>query len=82
VSIFASRTAVRLGSDFATGGYAEGLSSADLAKKIDANGDGWISHDEWMAYQGKVFDLMNTSTTHKGQLGDQELIATGKSSTQ
>jgi hypothetical protein len=79
VSIFASRTAARLGSDFATGGYAQGLSSAELAKKIDANGDGWISHDEWMAYQEKVFDLMNTSVTHKDQLGDQELFATGRS---
>ena len=79
VSIFASRTAVRLGSDFATGGYAQGLSSAELAKKIDVNGDGWISHEEWMAYQGKVFNLMNTSVTHKDQLGDQELLATGGS---
>jgi EF hand len=79
VSIFAGRTAVRLGSDFATGGYAQGLSSAELAKKIDANGDGWISREEWMMYQGKVFDLMNTSVTHKGQLGDQELFATGGS---
>jgi hypothetical protein len=80
VSIFAGRTAVRLGSDFATGGYAQGLSSTELAKKIDANGDGWISHEEWMAYQEKVFDLMNTSVTHKDQLGDQELFATGGSS--
>jgi hypothetical protein len=77
VAIFASRTAVRLSSDFATGGYAQGLSSAELARKIDANGDGWISHEEWMTYQGKVFDLMNTSVTHKGQLGDKELFATG-----
>jgi hypothetical protein len=79
VAIFASRTAVRLSSDFATGGYAQGLLSAELAKKIDANDDGWISHEEWIAYQGKVFDLMNTSVTHKGQLGDQELFATGGS---
>jgi hypothetical protein len=79
VSIFSGRTAVRLGSDFATGGYAQGLSSTELAKKIDANNDGWISHEEWMAYQGKIFDLMNTSVTHKDQLGDQELFATGGS---
>src|SRR6202046_1921408 len=41
VAIFASRTEVRLGSDLATGGYARGLNSAELAHKIDANGDGW-----------------------------------------
>ncbi len=81
VTIFASRTAVRLGSDFATGGYATGLSSSELAHKIDTDGDGWISHEEWMTYQGKVFDLMNTSVTHKGLLGNDEMFATGGAST-
>jgi hypothetical protein len=74
VDIFAQRTAVRLGSDFATGGYARGLASKELAHKIDANGDGWISHEEWMTYQDKIFDLMNTSTTHKNLLGDDEML--------
>src|SRR5258708_37381009 len=60
-SIFAGRTEVRLGTSLATGGYTRGLASAELAHKIDANGDGWISHEEWMAYQGKIFDMMNTS---------------------
>src|ERR1700691_6801874 len=77
VTIFAGRTAVRLGSDFATGGYTRGLASAELAHKIDANGDGWISHEEWMTYQGKIFDLMNTSSTHKDTLGIEEVFATG-----
>jgi hypothetical protein len=62
---------------FATGGYARGLDSTELARKIDTNGDGWISHDEWMTYQGKVFDLMNTSVTHKGEIGHEEMFATG-----
>jgi EF hand len=74
VRIFAGRTEVRVGSNFATGGYARGLASAELAHKIDANGDGWISHEEWMTYQGKVFDLMNTSTVHKNLLGTEEMF--------
>ncbi len=76
-TIFAGRTEVRLGTSLATGGYARGLASAELAHKIDANGDGWISHEEWMAYQGKIFDMMNTSVTHRGALGVEELFATG-----
>jgi hypothetical protein len=76
VDIFASRTDVRLGATLATGGYANGLASSELAHKIDANKDGWISHDEWMTYQGKIFDIMNTSTTHKGFLGAEEMFAT------
>src|SRR5580692_916281 len=76
-TIFAGRTEVRLGTSLATGGYARGLTSAELAHKIDANGDGWISREEWMTYQGKIFDLMNTSTTHKDTLGVEEVFATG-----
>src|ERR1700734_767276 len=57
--IFARRTEARI-TTFATGGYARGLDSTELARKIDTDGDGWISHDEWMTYQGKVFALMNT----------------------
>ena len=76
-TIFAERTEVRLGTSLATGGYARGLASAELAHKIDANGDGWISHEEWMTYQGKIFDLMNTSLAHRDVLGDEEMFATG-----
>jgi len=76
-AIFASRTEVRLGTSLATGGYARGLASAELAHKIDTDGDGWISHEEWMTYQGKIFDLMNTSLAHRDVLGDEEMFATG-----
>ena len=76
-TIFAGRTEVRLGTSLATGGYARGLTSAELAHKIDVNGDGWISHEEWMTYQGKIFDMMNTSVTHKDQIGVDEMFATG-----
>ena len=74
--IFARRTEARI-TTLATGGYARGLDSTELARKIDANGDGWISHDEWMTYQGKIFDLMNTSVTHKDEIGHEEMFATG-----
>ena len=63
---------------FATGGYARGLRSAAMMHKIDTDNDGTISHDEYIAYQSKVFDMMDTSTTHKGQVGKEEvMLATG-----
>jgi EF hand len=75
-SIFVSRRCARLMS-FATGGFARGLCSMETSRDIDTNGDGRISHDEFMAYQGKIFDMMDTSRTHPGVLGDQEMFATG-----
>jgi hypothetical protein len=62
---------------FATGGYARGLRTASMMHKIDTDGDGSISHDEYIAYQTKIFDMMDTSTAHKGMLGPQEMFATG-----
>jgi hypothetical protein len=79
VAIFAGRTEIRIDSSLATGGYADGLRSAELAHKIDADGDGWISHEEWMSYQGKIFDLLNTSPTHKDVLTPDDMFGTGGS---
>jgi hypothetical protein len=62
---------------FATGGYARGLRTTAMMHKIDTDGDGTISHDEYIAYQTKIFDMMDTSTVHKGALGTQEMFATG-----
>ena len=62
---------------FATGGYARGLRTEEMMHKIDTDGDGTISHDEYIAYQTKIFDMMDTSTTHKGMIGPQEMFATG-----
>jgi hypothetical protein len=46
--------------------------------KIDTDGDGTVSHDEFIAYQLKIFDMMDTSATHKGNVGKQEIMfATG-----
>jgi hypothetical protein len=62
--IFVTRRCQRLVS-FGTGGFAR---------------DGRISHDEFMAYQGKIFDMMDTSRTHPGVLGEKEMFATGGAS--
>jgi hypothetical protein len=63
----------------ATGGFARGLRTKAMMHKIDTDGDGTVSHDEYIAYQVKVFDMMDTSTTHKGQLG-KDMFATGGAS--
>ena len=66
-------------SGFSTGGFARGLRTEAMMHKIDTDGDGTISHDEYIAYQTKIFDMMDTSTTHKGQLG-KDAFATGGAS--
>jgi hypothetical protein len=49
-----------------------------MMHKIDTDNDGTISHDEYIAYQSKVFDMLDTSTAHKGQVGKEEvMLATG-----
>jgi hypothetical protein len=62
---------------FASGSFARGLRTEQMMHKIDTDGDGTVSHDEYIAYQTKVFDMMDTSTTHKGMLGKEEMLATG-----
>ena len=65
-------------SSFATGGYARGLRTEEMMHKIDANGDGSVSHEEFIAYQARIFDMMDTSATHRGMVGEQEIMfATG-----
>jgi Ca2+-binding EF-hand superfamily protein len=60
---------------FATGGYARGLQTKALMHKIDTDGDGTVSHDEYIAYQTKVFDMMDKNKS--GSLGPQEFLAKG-----
>jgi Ca2+-binding EF-hand superfamily protein len=63
---------------FATGGYARGLRTKEMMDKIDTDRDGTISQAELIAYVTKVFDMMDTSTTHKGTVGKEEVMfATG-----
>jgi hypothetical protein len=61
-------------SSFATGGFSQGLKTMEMMHKIDTDGDGTVSHDEYIAYQTKVFDMMDTG--HKGMLS-KEQFATG-----
>ena len=58
---------------FATGGYARGLQTKAMMHKIDTDGDGSVSHDEFIAYETKVFDMMDKN--HTGSLGPQEFLA-------
>ena len=48
---------------FATGGYARGLHSEKLMHKIDTDGDGMVSKDEWIAFQEKVFAMLDKNKT-------------------
>jgi len=57
---------------FATGGYARGLQTKAMMHKIDTDNDGTVSHDEFIAYQSKVFDMMDK--TKSGSLGPQEFL--------
>jgi Ca2+-binding EF-hand superfamily protein len=63
---------------FATGGYARGLRTKEMMDKIDTDRDGTISQAEFITYLTKVFDMMDTSATHKGAITKQEVMfATG-----
>ena len=57
---------------FATGGYARGLQTRSMMHKIDTDNDGTVSHDEYIAYQTKLFDMMDKN--HAGSLGPQEFL--------
>ena len=57
---------------FATGGYARGLRTISEMHKIDTDGDGTVSHDEFIIYQTKVFDMMDKN--HTASLGPQDFL--------
>jgi Ca2+-binding EF-hand superfamily protein len=68
---------------FATGGYARGLRTKEMMDKIDTDRDGTISQAELSAFVTKVFDMMDTSATHKGTVSKEEVVfATGGYNTQ
>jgi hypothetical protein len=62
---------------FSTGGFATGLRTRQMMHKIDTDGDGTISHDEFITYQAKVFDMMDTG--HKGMLSKDQFATGGAS---
>jgi hypothetical protein len=57
---------------FATGGYARGLQTKAMMHKIDADGEGTVSHDEFIAYQTKVFEMMDAGKS--GVVGPQAFL--------
>jgi Ca2+-binding EF-hand superfamily protein len=60
---------------FATGGFANALRTSDMFTKLDANRDGNVSRDEFVAYQSKLFDMMDTGKTR--MLGQNEFFGRG-----
>jgi hypothetical protein len=57
---------------FATGGYARGLRTMSEMHKIDTDSDGTVSHDEFIAYQSKVFDMMDSNKS--GVVGPHDFL--------
>src|SRR5256885_1312901 len=55
---------------FATAGYSHGLETKQMFGKIDANGDGKVLHDEYIAFQVKVFEMMVTKKAHELRASD------------
>jgi Ca2+-binding EF-hand superfamily protein len=57
---------------FATGGYARGLRSEELMKKM-TNGTGMLTKDEWIAFHEKIFVMLDKKKT--GVVDAQEFIS-------
>jgi hypothetical protein len=57
---------------FATLGYAHGLMSREMFGKIDTKGAGKVSKDDYLAFQMKIFELMDAHK--KQQLGVADFI--------
>jgi Ca2+-binding EF-hand superfamily protein len=56
----------------ATGGYARGLQTKVMMRKIDTNGDGTVSHDEFIAYQTRVFEMIDKTSIEN--VGPQDFL--------
>ena len=60
---------------FATGGFASELRSSEMWTHLDADHDGKVTREEFLAYQSKVFDMMDTGKTR--MLGQNEFFGRG-----
>lgn len=59
---------------FGTGGYATGLRTKETMHKMDTNGDGMVSKDEWTSFQEKMFDALDKDKS--GFIDEMEFTAT------
>ena len=59
---------------FGTGGYASGLRTREMMHKMDTNGDGMLSKDEWMSFQERTFDALDKDKS--GYIDTAEFTAT------
>ncbi len=48
---------------FATAAYSRGLRTNDMFKKIDADGDGKITREEFVNYHLKIFGMLDVKKT-------------------
>jgi hypothetical protein len=46
---------------YATEGYLEGLRTKAMMEKMDVNSTGVVSRDDWLAYEGRVFEALDTN---------------------
>jgi len=60
---------------FATAAYVHGLMSDAMFKKIDTDGDGKISKEEFLSYQHRIFEMLDKSG--KGMVGATDFIRRG-----
>ena len=60
---------------FATGGFSNALRTPDMWTRFDADHDGKISRAEFLSYQAKIFDMMDTGKTR--MLGQNEFFGRG-----
>ena len=57
---------------FATAAYARGLKTHDMFMKLDANGDGKVTREEFLVYHRKIFDMLDKQK--KGMIGQVDFI--------
>jgi hypothetical protein len=57
---------------FATAAYTSNLQTHEMFKKIDTDGDGTISKEEFLSFHRKVFEMLDR--TKKGMVGPTDWI--------
>ena len=55
---------------YTTPSYSHGLMTKQMFGKIDANGDGKLSKDEFVSYQTKIFDMMDSHKMKELEVAD------------